>query len=110
MAAIEIPHVLNRRHEVTPIIVIIILKLRDLQVPLTLGHRRDYVVQLLELWLAQLRKTIDLLIVVLLELLIAEDHLVLQEVEHEPVVGLLVAAVFLDVLREVSIVRSGWWG
>lgn len=67
-------------------------------------------IQLLELWLSQLRKTIDLLIVVFFQLLVAEDYLVLEQVEHEPIVGLLVVAVFLDVLGQVSIVWGRWWG
>lgn len=105
MRAIKIPHILDRRQELTPIIVIIIFKLRNLQIPLTLGNRSHHMIHLLKLLLSQLRKTVDLLKVVLFELLITEDHLVLEKVEHESVVGLLVASVFLDVLGEEGIVR-----
>lgn len=61
-------------------------------------------VEFLELGLCEVGKGTDLLIVVLLQLLVVEDYALLREVEHEPVVPLLLFPVTLTVLPQVPVV------
>lgn len=63
-------------------------------------------VQFLELGLGQVGETPYLLVVALLQLLPAEDEAVLREVEHEPVVPLLLRPVLRDVAAQVAVVQQ----
>jgi hypothetical protein len=104
VGGISVHHVLDWRQEVSPIVVVIILELCDFQVSLGLGDGGDHVIEFLKLIFCEIGEVIDHLVEVLLELFIAEDHVLLRDEKDESVELLLVFPETIHVLAEVELV------
>lgn len=104
VGGVGVAHVLDWGDEVCPVVVVVVFELCDFEVALGLCDRGDDVVEFLELPLCDVCETVDLLVVVLLELLVAEDHAFLRNVEHKSVELLLRLPILSHVLLQISVV------
>lgn len=104
VGVVGVAHVLDWRDEVCPVVVVVVLELSDFEVALGLGDRGDDVVELLELPLCDVCEAVDFLEVLFIELLVAEDHAFLRDVEDESVELLLRLPVSSHVLLQIRLV------
>jgi hypothetical protein len=112
MAAIIAHHILHRRQQPLPVIIVVILELSDLLVSFLPRNSRHYRIELLELSLRVVVQSTESFFVFLVKLFLAEDQLIVGLVEGEGAVVILDVFILAVVVLQVGVVvgRRGSFG
>ena len=110
---IEVAHVLHRGHILTPVIVIVILKLCNLEIFFGFSKGGDSMIKLLKLSLSDISEASYFIIELLIQLLALEEDPILREIKHEPIIMILICGKAIDIFTQIILIdtcSSLWQG